>query len=1045
MSSTFKFAWLVELLQDLDSARIQGIILAAKNVDRPTQIVRRWFDRYDSKIIRYGDSATSFLSCLFPERLPQRSYALKEIRLAAIFGRALGLGCTRAKMLNSWTDTGTKEFACCVEEVMAECESDPPSPAREVSLEEINAALVQLAANSPFSSAEIRKYSNQKDTHDILAPILRRLRSYEAKWLTRMIVKSYSPVEIPMFTAMKCFHFLLTDVLAAQNTIEAAVDFLSQPEVMILPQKPDESLIQALRESATQSLVPRVGTAMSRQPYDKARSIKHCTSMANRRIMSVERKYDGEYCQVHIDKSRGRHCVQIFSKSGKNSTADRSRLHGAILDSLLIQRPGCRIQSRCILEGELLVWNRTKAEIEPFHKIRRHVMHGGRFLGTEKDSQAAADEQLMIMFYDILLLDDRVLAKESHRVRRQILKGLVKCIPGQAGICHRELIDFASSRAPTQLRNLFAKSICSGWEGLVLKGHEDSYISFHLRPRAIKLKKDYIAGLGDMADLCIVGARRDSKLAHQNGLENLCWTTFYVACLENKAEVVRFGGKPRFAMIDAIGPSSIAKADLLDLNKYGNFVQRRFDNEPREMYLSWKYHKGSLPTTLFHPPIVVEIMGAGFDKNATCDFYTLRFPRLTKIHLDRSCDKTMTFTELQEMAASSLCKAKGTDCENDARWIERLTQADGNPQTLAHKSQSTSPGKTTRSPSTADLSPTSARSSATNIFIRADPSEHCPAEQGQDESSLGFHTRKRKASYLENSPTPISANMRKRPTQSKSQDAHGNSSPSQGSSRSSFPRQPLVEMVNLSPVLPRHTVCHHSAGRLTEATPSSQEVVQIKESTGKSSLRNRETVLPSSNIARQELPTTPRALTKSVAVETLGSKRSRVGKGHNESIKDPASPNRSLSLYDLIRMQSLVLLARSVAVHEKSSQPMFPLLQNDEMHFTCSFDHFIYNALQKRKKKSIILVNSAAPSRVGKEILELGKAITESVWFPTLTTRMDMIFLDLSMLANASMQVVENWQSTDWKTTFCCGLTMSPDVVDFTGQRCVQAFWDVEG
>jgi DNA ligase-4 len=119
MTSGFKFAWLVELLQELDSARIQGIVPTAKTVDRPAETVRRWFDRYDSKIIRHGKSAISFLSCLFPERLPQRSYSLKEIRLAAIFGRALGLGCTRAKILKSWADDGMKEFACCVEEVMA--------------------------------------------------------------------------------------------------------------------------------------------------------------------------------------------------------------------------------------------------------------------------------------------------------------------------------------------------------------------------------------------------------------------------------------------------------------------------------------------------------------------------------------------------------------------------------------------------------------------------------------------------------------------------------------------------------------------------------------------------------------------------------------------------------------------------------------------------------------------------------------------------------------------------------------------------------------
>lgn len=39
--------------------------------------------------------------------------------------------------------------------------------------------------------------------------------------------------------------------------------------------------------------------------------------------MSIERKYDGKYCQVHIDLARRTQRTQNFSKSGKDSTSDR--------------------------------------------------------------------------------------------------------------------------------------------------------------------------------------------------------------------------------------------------------------------------------------------------------------------------------------------------------------------------------------------------------------------------------------------------------------------------------------------------------------------------------------------------------------------------------------------------------------------------------------------------------------------------------------------------------------------------------------------------
>lgn len=44
--------------------------------------------------------------------------------------------------------------------------------------------------------------------------------------------------------------------------------------------------------------------------------------------MSMERKYDGEYCQIHIDISKKNDgWLKIFSKSGRDSTGDRVRVH----------------------------------------------------------------------------------------------------------------------------------------------------------------------------------------------------------------------------------------------------------------------------------------------------------------------------------------------------------------------------------------------------------------------------------------------------------------------------------------------------------------------------------------------------------------------------------------------------------------------------------------------------------------------------------------------------------------------------------------------
>jgi len=117
----------------------------------------------------------------------------------------------------------------------------------------------------------------------------------------------------------------------------------------------------------------------------------------------------------------------------------------------------------------------------------------------------------MIIFYDLLLLNDIICIRETHDKRRQRLRSLVHCIPGQAAIGSREKINFFSRRVPELLREAFTRTITRRWEGFVFKGCDDPYFSFHGTNRFIKLKKDYIIGLGDTADFVIINERRDTK------------------------------------------------------------------------------------------------------------------------------------------------------------------------------------------------------------------------------------------------------------------------------------------------------------------------------------------------------------------------------------------------------------------------------------------------------------------------------------------------------------------------------------------------------
>ncbi|KPI41800.1 DNA ligase 4 [Cyphellophora attinorum] len=696
---TINFRDLAALLQELEDIK-DPRATAASSAKPARGIIEEWFAQHESDILRHGESAVALLSSLLPERLPHRVYDLRENRLAKIFGRALGLGGHRMRRLTDWqTQVGPgMDFAQHVESIMAEAEA---SSNKTFTLDEVDAALVQVAANSKYAGPKMKlRRDVVAQPHELLGPIITSLRSHEAKWLIRLILKDLRTVQMPETAVLAQVHFLLPDMLAAQNDLEAAVEMLAHEGFRGFPSRPDITKIRTLRSVAATRFKPQAGVMLTRQPYDKARSVKHCVNMTNKQCMSVERKYDGEYCQIHITRESSQDRIQIFSKSGKDSTLDREALHPAIRKALRFDSAQCRIRHRCILEGELLIWNSSKKAFEPFHKIRRYVKHGGKFLGAEKDSPRKADEAVMIVFYDILLLDNQVLATKPHEKRRSCLKDVVARIPGVSEICWRELVDFGKTRqAVLKLQNLFARSIQCGWEGFVLKRSDDPYYNWTKPPRGIKLKRDYLQQLGDSADLCIIGARTDSRVAASEG-----WNVFYIACLEDKDAVERFGDKPSFRIIDTVSAGShcIPPTELEDLKRIGRLRQEGHDTHTA--YQMQDMTASAPPTVIFKPAFVVECLGSGYDRNSGCNFWTLRFPRITKVHYDRAVTETISFADLQEAAKKPLQEDVDDTAYQDI--IKKLVAADGKvPAGQTGSTQSTSPAKTPRSIATASISP----------------------------------------------------------------------------------------------------------------------------------------------------------------------------------------------------------------------------------------------------------------------------------------------------------------------------------------------------
>ncbi|KAK4103998.1 hypothetical protein N658DRAFT_504807 [Parathielavia hyrcaniae] len=693
----FLFSYVCDMLQRLEDSRC-----ARTGLKTDPSIIRDWFRAQHGLLYRDDYNSAALLSALLPEKRTDRVYFIREKKLQIIIGRALGLGRSRIAELGRWTSPEARaDLADCVESILKQT-PNPVSPThRPVTVEEIDQVLHRLAAACRFSSPAVRSSASENRPADqelSLGDLYRRLSARDAKWLTRLILKNYEPVILDPHVVCSSYHPLLPAILKVQDHLAVAG--------RILDTLRRDRTVTGSNELA-EHLKPTLGVKVGRQTWLKGRSIKHCLSMLQGRV-SCEEKMDGEYCQIHIDLRKGYDCIQIFSKSGKDSTKDRMALHNSIRQSLQLGQPSCPLKSGCILEGELVIYSDKHSRVLDFHKIRKHVTRSGSFLGTGKDSQPHPWEHLMIVYYDVLMVDNESLLAVKHSERFQRLRHLITQIPGRSALVKREIIDCTRRSAVSDLRRAFAKCITARGEGLVLKA-DDPYFDLATQRRpysccAIKLKKEYIGCFGDIGDFAVVGARFDAAKARTYNIPRVKWTHFYLGCLENKDEVKRFGKQPRFVV------TSVVELNAAQLGTFMSSVNpesvRPEDNTAITLRIEPGIDSGKRPSVIFPRPPVFDIRCFSFDKEGNAGYWSPRFPAVAKIHCDRTYHDVISFAELQEMAAKEKEAPLPEDSQELLGWIATL-------ETLEpHAMADTTSQSTVSTVTTSTQSPRSLRRSA---------------------------------------------------------------------------------------------------------------------------------------------------------------------------------------------------------------------------------------------------------------------------------------------------------------------------------------------